>query len=238
MKAIILAAGYGTRLRPLTNKIPKCLISINGKPLLEYWFDLLIEQGFSEVLINTHYLAKEIDKYIESYTKNNKNIKIHTVYEEKLLGTAGTVWNNKQFVGSSDCIIINGDLLSNVDLTDLYRFHIKNEYLLSLGYKLRTNPIGCGIMKLGKDSKIIKFEEKPKIPFSNKTYSGIQVLNGKIFEILPFTEMRDNNYMDLDFGYHIWPRMIGQMAGYELDCLLIDIGTINSYKKAEKLMKN
>ena len=71
MKAIILAAGYGTRLRPLTNKTPKCLIPINGKPLLENWFDLLIDQGFSEVLINTHYLAKEVDKYIESYVEKN-----------------------------------------------------------------------------------------------------------------------------------------------------------------------
>jgi len=239
MKAIILAAGYGTRLRPLTNKTPKCLIPINGKPLLENWFDLLIEQGFSEVLINTHYLAKEVDKYIESYVKKNDIIlKIYTVYEKTPLGTAGTVWNNQKFIGSGDCVIINGDLLSNINLRNLYSFHIKNKYLLSLSYIMTNKSKGKGIMELDKDSKIIKFEEKPIKPFSNKIYSGIQVLNGKIFEVLPFSNMKDNNYMDLDFGYHVWPRLIGQMAAYKLDCFLIDIGTISSYKKAERLWKN
>jgi mannose-1-phosphate guanylyltransferase len=239
MKAIILAAGYGTRLRPLTNKTPKCLIPINGKPLLGNWFDLLNEQDFSEVLINTHYLAKEVDLYIEGYTKNNNTkMNIQTVYEKRLLGTAGTIWKNKKFVGSGDCVVINGDVLSNVDLRDLYRFHIENKFLLSLGYILNDNAKDCGVMELDNESKIIKFEEKPKEIFSNKIYSGIQVLNSKIFGKLPFNDIEDNNYMNLDFGYHIWPRLIGQMAAYKLDCFLIDIGTVNSYKKAERLWKN
>ena len=239
MKAIILAAGYGKRLLPLTNQTPKCLIPINGKPLLENWFNLLIEQGCSEVLINTHYLAKKVNEYIESYTTNNDtNIKIQTAYEERLLGTAGTVWNNQKFVGDDNCIIINGDLLTNVNLRDLYRFHFRNKYLLSLCYKLTGNPIGKGVMELDKDSKIIKFEEKPVAPFSNKIYSGIQVVNSKIFEILPFNDLKDNNYMGLDFGYDIWPRLIGKMIAYKLNCFLIDIGTMNSYKKAEKQWKN
>ena len=239
MKAIILAAGYGTRLRPLTNKTPKCLIPINGKPLLENWLNLLIKQGFSDVLINTHYLSRKVDEYIQSYAeKNDININIHTVYEKRILGTAGTVWNNQKFVGNGNCIIINGDLLTNVDLKDFYRFHIKNKHLLSLSYRL-TNNVKCkGVMELDKDSKILKFEEKPVRPFSNKIYSGIQVVNSKIFEILPFNNMKNNNYMDLDFGYHIWPRLIGQMAAYELDCFLMDIGTTNSYLEAERLWKN
>jgi mannose-1-phosphate guanylyltransferase len=237
MKAIILAAGYGTRLRPLTNKTPKCLIPINGKPLLKYWLDLLIKQGFSDVLINTHYLAKKVDKYIESYYTNKNSIKIHTVYEEKLLGTAGTVWNNQKFIGNGDCFIINGDLLSNIDLRDFHKFHIKNKTLLTLSYILNNNPIGKGVMELDKNSKVVKFEEKPKIPFSNKIYSGIQILNSKIFKILPFNDIQKNNYLDLDFGYHIWPQLKGQMAAYKLDCYLIDIGTINAYKKAERLLK-
>ena len=237
MKAIILAAGYGTRLRPLTDKTPKCLIPINGKPLLKYWLDLLVEQGFSDVLINTHYLEKKVNKYIESYATNKNNIKIHAVYEEKLLGTAGTVWNNKKFIGNGDCFIINGDLLSNIDLRDFHKFHIKNKTLLTLSYILNNNPIGKGVMELDKNSKVVKFEEKPKIPFSNKIYSGIQVLNSKIFELLPFNDIQKINYLDLDFGYHIWPQLKGQMAAYKLDCLLIDIGTINAYKKAERLLK-
>jgi mannose-1-phosphate guanylyltransferase len=237
MKAIILAAGYGTRLKPLTNKTPKCLIPINGKPLLKYWLDLLIEQGFSNVLINTHYLAKKVDKYIESYSTNKNNIKMNTVYEEKLLGTAGTVWNNQKFIGNGDCFIINGDLLSNIDLRDFHKFHIKNKTLLTLSYILNNNPIGKGVLELDKNSKVVKFEEKPKIPFSNKIYSGIQILNSKIFEMLPFNNIQKNNYLDLDFGYHIWPQLKGQMAAYKLDCYLIDIGTINAYKKAEKLLK-
>ena len=134
--------------------------------------------------------------------------------------------------------VMNGDLLTNVNLRDLYRFHFRNKYLLSLCYKLTNNPIGKGVMELNKDSKIIKFEEKPEVPFSNKIYSGIQVLNSKIFGKLPFNDIEDNNYMNLDFGYHIWPQLKGQMSAYKLDCFLIDIGTINAYKKAERLWKN
>src|SRR6185369_5050861 len=95
MKALILAAGLGTRLRPLTNTIPKCLVPIGGKPLLEYHLDSLSKHGIKDVLINTHYLPEQVEEYIAAYRKNHSHISITTCFEKELLGSAGTLKANE-----------------------------------------------------------------------------------------------------------------------------------------------
>ena len=187
MKAIILAAGLGTRLKPITNKTPKCLVPIKNKPLLEIWFDKLINEGFTEILINTHYLSNEVESFVMNYqNKLSKKIEIFISYEEELLGTAGTVWNNQSFFKNKNCVIINGDILTNFNIKTLFKFHLKKKYMLTLSYIKKSNPIDCGIMELNNISEVTKYEEKHKVPFSNKVYTGIQVINYKIFENLPF----------------------------------------------------
>ena len=95
MKALLLAAGEGTRLRPITNRIPKCLVPINDKPLLEYWLDNLSKVGVSEFLINTYYLSEQVEEFV-IYSKYKD--KITLVYEKELLNTAGTILKNKEFL--------------------------------------------------------------------------------------------------------------------------------------------
>jgi mannose-1-phosphate guanylyltransferase len=97
MKALLLAAGLGTRLRPITEKIPKCLVPINGVPLLDIWLEKLSNIGIEEFLINTHYLHQDVENFI---SKNKYKKKIKTTFEEKLLGTAGTLIKNKDFFES------------------------------------------------------------------------------------------------------------------------------------------
>ena len=238
MKAIILAAGLGTRLKPITNKTPKCLVPIKNKPLLEIWFDKLINEGFTEILINTHYLSNEVESFVMSYqNKLSKKIDIFISYEEELLGTAGTVWNNQSFFKNKNCVIINGDILTNFNIKKLFKFHLEKKYILTLSYIKNSNPIDCGIMELNNISEVTKFEEKPKVPFSNKVYSGIQVINYKIFENLPFAERKKEKYINLSFG-DIWPKLIGDMCAYKISENLIDIGDIKSYNKANDIYDN
>lgn len=100
MKAFLLAAGYGTRLRPLTNTTPKCLVPICGKPLLAWWLQLFERYNIQEVLINTHYLPDAVREFINKHNKSTSKVRIEEFYEPLLLGSGGTILANKNFVGS------------------------------------------------------------------------------------------------------------------------------------------
>lgn len=237
MKAILLAAGYGSRLRALTKKTPKCLLEIQGTPLLEIWLDRLSKQGVSDFLINTHYLDDQVRSFRERYLQKKKHLRIELRHEEVLLGTAGTVWANQDFVARDNCIVINADNVSDISVSEMFQLHEKSDGLATLAYFEKENPAGCGLLEIGQQSIVTRFEEKPEKPFSHLAYAGIQVINGEIFDFLPFEEKRKNNFSGLDFGYDIFPRLVGKMYGYKLDCLLIDIGDITSYHLANKIWR-
>ena len=108
--ALLLAAGYGTRLKPITNDLPKCLVKIGGRPLLELWILKLIESNVQSVLINTHYLADKVSLFLNSRIKNKyKEIKIEVTHEKNLLGTAKTLISNKEFFRNKVGILIHAD---------------------------------------------------------------------------------------------------------------------------------
>ena len=112
MRAILLAAGLGTRLRPITNTIPKCLVPINGKPLIDYWLEQLTKAGIEKFLINTHYLHEQVEAYIE---RSKFAGMVNLVYEEELLLTGGTVIANKDFIGNEPFMLVHADNLSLCD---------------------------------------------------------------------------------------------------------------------------
>ena len=120
MNAIILAAGYGKRLKPLTNKIPKCLVKIRGRVLLNIWLEKLSIIGVDKVLINTHYLADQVEDFIKT-SKFQKKVEI--VYEKELLGTAGTLNANINFFENKDGILLHADNYCVDDLTSLLQAH-------------------------------------------------------------------------------------------------------------------
>lgn len=146
MKAFLLAAGLGTRLRPITNTIPKCLVSIHGKPLLEWWFELFHKYEITDVLINTHYMAEQVEDFIQKYTADHKDIHIITYYEKELLGSGGTVSVNRDFIEKGeDFLICYADNLTDVNLGELVKEHQKKNALLTMAL-FRTNvPRQCGI---------------------------------------------------------------------------------------------
>ncbi len=234
MKAFLLAAGIGTRLRPYTDKIPKCLMPIEGIPLLEIWITLLEKNNIKEVLINTHHFADQVDTFVTNIQKKVR-IKITTIYENKLLGSGGTILSNQNFVKcEDDFLIIYADNLSNIDLEKMVMFHHdskKKGGILTMGLFHAPDPKACGIAELDKNKKVINFIEKPDNPSSDLANGGIYITSPKIFNYFPEP---DNSESVIDFGYHILPQLKGQMYGYEIEAYWKDIGTIEAYKTACK----
>jgi mannose-1-phosphate guanylyltransferase len=224
LKAFLLAAGYGTRLRPITNSIPKCLVPINNKPLLQWWVELFEKHNVDEVLINLHYHP---DKVIEFINGLKSGIKFHFFMEEKLLGSAITLKHNKKFVeNESEVLIAYADNLTNYNLTRFREFHKTNKQIFSMALYKAPNPTACGIAIIDKDNTIIEFEEKPKHPKSNLANAGLYFANPEVFDLIPDIEMAD-------IGYHLLPRLINKMKGWRTNDYLIDVGTIENLKKAE-----
>lgn len=224
-KAFLLAAGLGTRLRPITDKIPKCLVPINDRPLLGWWIDLMEKHGVEEVLINLHHLSDQVTEFINSYPSG---IKFRFFYEEKLLGSAGTLRENKEFVKNENSFfILYADNLTNYDLTSFSEFHEKNNMPLSMALFETIKPQMCGIAEVDENDRIISFEEKPEHPKSNLANAGLYIAKPEILDLIPNLEITD-------IGFHLLPRLTGKMAGWRNDGYLIDIGTFENLNKANK----
>lgn len=225
MKAFLLVAGKGTRLRPLTDTIPKCLVPVKGTPLLGIWLNLCRLYGITDVLINLHHLPHQVENYINS---NPFDINITTFYEERLLGSAGTILANRDFiVGEKSFFIIYGDTLTNMNLKKMAEFHERHGGILSMGLFRTEQPGVCGIAEIGKNDIITSFTEKPSSPVSNLANAGIYIADERLFDYVPLKEFSD-------FGFDVLPGLIGKMYGYTIEEYLIDIGNFDNHKRAEQ----
>lgn len=228
MKAFLLAAGIGSRLRPITDTIPKCLVEIAEHPMLDWWAKLLKENGVTEVLINTHYLHEKVHAYIQEFNKKQSDITFVEFYEQELLGSGGTVKANRGFVeNEEDFLICYADNLCDIKLSELICFHQNKKSPLTMAL-FRTNlPKQCGIAQLDSAGRIIEFVEKPEFPKSDLANAGIYVANKEIFKYFPEEKF-------IDFGKDVLPRLVGKMHGWETSDYLIDIGTMENYERAKK----
>jgi mannose-1-phosphate guanylyltransferase len=223
LKAFLLAAGLGTRLRPITDAIPKCLVSVCGKPLLSWWIDLFEQHGISEVLINMHYLSDQVAHFI----KNKKtSVKLSLFHEETLLGSGGTLRANKNFVKNDDYFLIAyADNLTNYNLTALKDFHINHNDYFTMSLFTTDTPESKGIVELDKNNKVISFEEKPSHPKSNLANAGIYVASPAVLDVIPNKKLTD-------IGFDLLPKLVGHMYGWETNDYLIDIGTSEHLERA------
>lgn len=228
MKAFLLAAGVGTRLRPITYEIPKCLVPINGHPLLYHWLKLFEQHGVDEVLINLHHLPELVFEFLE---ENEFNLKIHTVFEQELLGSAGTVQKNFDFVcNERSFLICYADNLTDTNLSKMIEFHVSKRSIFTLGLFCAENPYQCGIAQIDEKNRIVCFEEKPQNPISNLAGAGIYIAGHEIRNFLP-------ERYPADFGFDVLPQLVGRMTGYFINDYFIDIGTVDSYKRAQREFK-
>jgi mannose-1-phosphate guanylyltransferase len=228
MKAFLLSAGKGTRLQPLTFHTPKCLVVIDGRPLIEYWFDLLELYGIYDVLINTSYLAGKVKDYIKN---NPRGLEIKLTYERHLLGSGGTIRKNWEFIeGEESFFIFYADNLTNINLRNMINFHNKHGKEFTLALVQVPNPTECGIVEIDNYSSVLSFTEKPDNPVSDLAFAGIMLSGQKLKNYFPKQEV-------FDLGYDVLPKLAGNAKGYIMTDYLLDIGTPEKMIQAEIDMK-
>jgi mannose-1-phosphate guanylyltransferase len=221
-KAFLLAAGLGTRLRPLTESVPKCLLPINGKPLLSIWLEICNNLGLREVLINVHHFAGHVEAWAH---EQKTRVQILLSHEPQLLGSAGTVAANRAFVGDEDFFVFYADNLVGADLKALKLFHRTHSGVVTLGLFRTSQPESCGIVTLDPTGRITSFEEKPTRPKSGIANAGVYIARREIFDWIPALPV-------CDFGKDVFPHLVDRMWGMLLDGYLLDIGTPENYQKA------
>lgn len=204
-KALLLAGGLGSRLRPVTDTIPKCLVEIAGRPLLDYWFDALGSAGIRDVLINTHHLPEAVRRFIGR--KNQQGFRSIETFESRLLGSAGTIAANRDWADdAANVVIVYADNLSDLDVAELVAAHRDHGGPMTMLLFHAPDPKACGIATLDDEGRVIEFEEKPAKPKSDLANAGVYVVTAAAWR-----EIADLNAFDL--GFEVLPQFVGRMRG-------------------------
>jgi mannose-1-phosphate guanylyltransferase len=222
MRGLILAAGYGTRLRPLTDAVPKCLVEINGRPLLDFWLENMSRMGIKEVLINLHYLSDFVLSFLE---KNKYQIKVTAVYEESLLCTGGTLLKNKDYFQGESILMVHGDNLSRFDgvkFVDTYETRPLGVEITMMTFRT-TEPENCGILEVDNNGIVKNFFEKIQNPPSNLANGAAYIMSPHIINYL-----ESLNKEVIDFSTEVIPFYMGKINTFFNDDFHRDIGNIAS----------
>jgi mannose-1-phosphate guanylyltransferase len=230
MKAMVLAAGKGTRLLPLTGEIPKPMAPVAGKPTIQHIFELLAESNIDEVHINVCYLA---DAILEIYGERAqvRGMPCNFAREEELMGTAGGV---KRLADRFDetFVVVMGDALTDIDVCRVVAFHKARGALATLALMPVDDTSQYGVVRLDHDKNILNFQEKPdpREAISHLANTGIYVLEPEVLEYVP-----ENTFFD--FAQDVFPRLLDageKFVGYEGDFYWSDIGNLEAYRAAQR----
>lgn len=227
-QAVLLAAGMGTRLRPLTNSQPKCLVPIGDKPLLYIWLESLYQSGVRRFVINCHYFSEQV---VEAVEQHHLSDLITLVYEDKLKGTAGTVKHilSLDILLPEDTLVLHADNLCQCCWEAFFDFHHNNRSFsnISLMSFVTDEPKRCGILEVGPGQELLDFHEKVDNPPGD-------VANGAIYIFSPegmnyFNQLADE---ETDISLHLLPKVKGDVRVWPTDGYLKDIGTPEAYSQA------
>ena len=227
MKAVIMAGGKGTRLKPLTCYKPKPMVPIVNRPMMEHIIDLLKKHKFTEVMATLFYLPQ----VIEDYFGDGRNFGLNMKYfiEETPLGTAGSVRNGADFLNET-FLVISGDALTDIDLEAAIKFHQEKGATATLILTKVDNPLEYGVVITDQDGKIKRFLEKPGWGevFSDTVNTGIYILEPKIFDYFQAGQV-------FDFSKELFPLLLASgepLYGYIASGYWSDIGNLEQYRQA------
>lgn len=228
MKALLLAAGLGTRLRPITDNVPKCLVPIHGKPLLEYWLDMLLPNGIERVLINTHYLPHAVRAFVAGSRWRDS---IDIVHEEILLGTGGTVLKNRDFLAGGPFMVAHADNLTRFDVKAFISAHANRPACVDVTMMTFDTdvPQTCGIVELDERGVVIRFHEKVANPPSNHANAAVYIFEPSVIDFLASLGREV-----IDISTEVLPRYLGRMQAFHNSDYHRDIGTPESLALAER----
>jgi mannose-1-phosphate guanylyltransferase len=229
MKAILLAAGLGTRLRPLTNTIPKCLVPIHGQPLLGIWLERLTKAGIDSFLINTHYLAEQVEQFV---TASPYRDQVTLVHEPTLLGTAGTLMANLDFFQGEDGLLIHADNYCLADFKQFIEAHRQRppQCLMTVMAFRTPTPSTCGILEVDDQGVVVGFHEKVANPLGDLASGAIYLLSSD-FLAQAAKELR----LVTDFSTQVMPGLRGHIFTYETTAPFIDVGSPKAYEQANQI---
>ena len=228
MRALLLAAGLGTRLRPLTDTMPKCLVPIKGQPLLGIWLERLTQASIGPFLINTHYLAEQVETFVEASVYRNQ---IRLVKELELQGTAGTLIANLDFFQGKDGLLIHADNYCLADFKAFQQAHANRppECLMTMMTFRTIDPSSCGIVELDDRGLVIGFYEKVAKPQGNLANGAVYILSAELL-----ARMSADLNVVTDFSTEVLNRFVGQIYSYETSAVFLDVGTPETYEQANR----
>lgn len=224
MKAVIMAGGEGTRLRPLTCNMPKPMVPVANRPVMFHIIELLKKHGISEIAVTLQYMPEKIKEYFDDGSDLGVNIKYYT--EKFPLGTAGSVKNTEDFIDDT-FIVISGDALTDIDLSSAINFHKNKNAVATLVLKRMDIPLEYGVVITDKEGRVIRFLEKPSWGevFSDTVNTGIYILSPEVLGFIERGKM-------FDFSKDLFPMLLNKnmpVYGYIADGYWCDIGDIHAY---------
>jgi mannose-1-phosphate guanylyltransferase/phosphomannomutase len=228
MKAVIMAGGFGTRLRPLTMNIPKPMVPIVNIPIMHRIITLLKKNGITDIVALVYYQPD----VIMNYFKDGKDFGVNITYvrAEADFGTAGSVKNAENFIGKDEFLVISGDVLTDIDLSKAIEYHHDKKSKATIVITRVKNPLPYGIVIVRDSGEIIRFLEKPSWGevFSDTINTGIYVLDPSVLEFIPYKQ-------EFDFSKNLFPLLLEKkfpFYGYIAESYWRDIGTLNDYLEA------
>jgi mannose-1-phosphate guanylyltransferase len=226
MRALLLAAGFGSRLRPLTDRIPKCLVPVQGEPLLGYWLKLLAEAGVGPLLVNLHYLPDPVTRFVAASPYRDR---VTLVHEAELLGTAGTLLKNRAFFGAQPLMLVHADNLSRFDVAAFLARHACRPAGCEITMMTFTTPTprSCGIVELDPRGVVRAFHEKVEKPPGDLANGAVYIVEPTVVDFIASL-----GRSVVDFSTEVLPHYLGRICTFHNDDYHRDIGTPESYRLA------
>ncbi|HRD75889.1 MAG TPA: nucleotidyltransferase family protein [Hyphomicrobiaceae bacterium] len=228
MRALLLAAGMGTRLRPLTLSVPKCLVAVHGRPLLDYWLDLLFGAGIDRAAVNCHWLAERVVAHVGASPWRDR---VDLVHETELLGTGGTILANRQWLAGGPFLVAHADNLTDFNVAALIAAHSSRPIgcaITMLAFRT-DDPRSCGILELDHRGVVQAFHEKVESPPGDLANAAVYIMEP---EVIDFIAAKGRPVVDL--STEVLPHYIGRIAAVVTKGYHRDIGTLESLARANR----